>query len=97
MSLGKLGQSRQLKLMRSTQADEGNVAMIGLGRGTAVEVRSRLGSQAGAAGTGLTACSASRQNCLHLGWSQLSGLTGYSYTTEKQYGGILGKEAWQDL
>jgi hypothetical protein len=53
MSLGNMEQSRQQKLMRSTQADEGKVAMIGLGRGTAVRVRSQLSSQAGAVGVGL--------------------------------------------
>jgi hypothetical protein len=39
--------------MSPNQADEGKVAMIGLGRGTAVKVRSQLGSQAGAVGVGL--------------------------------------------
>jgi hypothetical protein len=39
--------------MSPSQADEGKVAMIGLGRGTAVKVRSRLSSQAGAVGVGL--------------------------------------------
>jgi hypothetical protein len=52
MSLGNMEQSRQQKLMRSTQADEGKVAVIGFGRGTAVKVTvgSRSSSQAGAAG-----------------------------------------------
>jgi hypothetical protein len=65
---------------------------------------SRLSSQAGAA---KVACHGppSLQAKLPASWgspavdvvSQLSGLSGFSYTTEKQHGGILGKEAWLDL